>query len=65
MFWGTYIHFIDPGNQDMTIGNGRMWSACLAIFGMVLLNGLLVSSLISYFDKRTELWLKGGVRYIK
>lgn len=63
MFWGTYIHFIDPGNQDMTIGNGRMWSACLAIFGMVLLNGLLVSSLISYFDKRTELWLKGGVRY--
>ena len=63
MLWSTIYHFLDPGNQDMTIGKGRVWGALIAICGMVLLNGLLVSSIIGYFDKRKEQYAKGAMRY--
>ena len=63
MLWSTFFHLMDPGNQDMATGKGRLWAALIAISGMILLNGLLVSSLIGYFDKRKDLWVKGGTRY--
>lgn len=63
MLWSTIFHLMDPGNQDMATGKGRLWTAIIAISGMILLNGLLVSSLIGYFDKRKDLWMKGGTRY--
>jgi len=63
-FWTTYFHFIDPGNQHMTTTpEGRRWSAIIAILGVFLLNGLLVSSLVGWIDSRKEKWLKGEVRY--
>ena len=66
LFWTVYYHFIDPGNQHMTTSkSGRQRAAMAAILGYLLLNGLLVSTLISWFDRRKEKWLKGEVRYNK
>lgn len=64
IFWTVYFHFIDAGNQHMTVGqNGRGWAALIGILGVFLLNGLLVSSIIGSVDSRKERWLKGDVRY--
>jgi len=64
LLWSVYYHFIDPGNQHMTsTKNGRGWAALIAILGVFLLNGLLVSSIIGWIDSRKEKWLKGEVRY--
>ena len=64
LFWSTYYHFVDPGNQHMTTSqNGRGWSALIAILGVFLLNGLLVSSIVGWIDSRKEKWLKGEVKY--
>ncbi len=64
LFWTVYYHFIDAGNQHMASSKGgRGWVALIAILGVLLLNGLLVSTLINYFDHRKERWQKGEVRY--
>ena len=65
-FWGVYYHFIDPGNQHMTTTlGGRAVAALISIFGMFILNGLLVSSIIGWIDRRKEKWLKGEIKYDK
>lgn len=64
LFWAIYYHFIDPGNQHMTTSEtGRKIAALIAILGFLLLNGLLVSTLISWFDRRREQWIKGEINY--
>ena len=64
LFWTVYYHFIDPGNQHMTTSElGRKGSALIAILGFLLLNGLLISTLISWFDRRREHWINGEIRY--
>ena len=64
LFWTVYYHFIDPGNQHMTTSeSGRRASALTAVLGYFLLNGLLISMLISWFDRRRENWLNGEVKY--
>lgn len=64
IFWSTYFHFIDAGNQHMTTTkSGRLWAAVIAMFGVFLLNGLLVSSIIGWIDKRKEDWRTGTIRY--
>ena len=64
LFWNLYYHYMDPGNQHMTTSeNGRQRAAIVAILGYFLLNGLLVSTLISWFDRRKDKWTKGEVRY--
>lgn len=64
LLWSIYYHFIDPGNQHMTsTQNGRGWAGLIAILGVFLLNGLLVSSIVGWIDSRKEKWLKGEVRY--
>lgn len=64
IFWTVYYHFIDPGNQHMTTSpSGRGCSALIAILGVFLLNGLLVSSIIGWIDRRKEKWLNGDIRY--
>ncbi len=64
IFWTVFFHFIDPGNQHMTTSKtGRGWSALIALLGVFLLNGLLVSSIIGWIDSRKEKWLKGEVKY--
>ncbi len=64
VFWTVYYHFIDPGNQHMTTTpGGRTWASLIAILGVFLLNGLLVSSMIGWVDRRKEKWLNGEIRY--
>ena len=64
LFWTIYYHFIDPGNQHMTTSeSGHRVSALTAVLGYFLLNGLLISMLISWFDRRRELWINGEVKY--
>ena len=64
MFWSVFYHFVDPGNQDMaTSQSGRGWAAIIAMLGVFLLNGLLVSSIVGWFDSRKDKWLKGEVKY--
>ena len=64
LFWSIYVHYIDPGNQHMsTTPNARMWAALIAILGVFLVNGLLVSAIIGWIDIRKEKWLKGEVKY--
>ncbi len=64
LFWSVYYHFIDTGNQHMTSSQeGRGWGALVAILGMLLLNGVLVSILTDWFDRRRERWQKGEIRY--
>ena len=64
LFWTVYYHFIDAGNQHMTASlHGRVLAAIIAMLGVFLLNGLLVSSIIGEVDKRKERWLKGEAKY--
>lgn len=64
LFWTVYYHFIDAGNQHMTASlPGRVLAAIIAMLGVFLLNGLLVSSIIGEVDKRKERWLKGEAKY--
>lgn len=64
LFWGTYYHFIDAGNQHMTTTlPGRIWAAVVGLVGIFLLGGLMVSSIIGWIDRRKESWQKGTIRY--
>ena len=64
IFWSVYYHFIDPGNQHMATGKWeRLGVATVALAGVFLMNGLLVSSVIGWIDRRKELWRKGGIKY--
>lgn len=66
LLWTVYYNFIDPGNQHMTTTRrGRIIAGIVATGGFLLLNGLLISMLISWFDRRREQWLKGEVRYCR
>ena len=64
LFWTMYFHFVDPGNQHMsTTLAGRGIAGITAFLGIFLLNGLLVSSIISFIDRRKEWRLDGETRY--
>ena len=64
IYWNTYYHFIDPGNQGMaTTKEGRIWVVVIATCGMFLFNGLLVSSIIGWIDQRKERWQNGEIKY--
>lgn len=64
LLWAVYYHLIDPGNQHMTTTpRGRRLAALIAIIGVFLINGLLVSSIIGWIDRRKEQWKNGSVRY--
>ena len=64
LLWTVYYHFIDPGNQHAaSTDQGRNWAALIAILGVFLLNGLLVSSIVSWIDKRKDRWEKGMEPY--
>ena len=64
LLWTVYYQFIDPGNQHMTSTKaGRAWASLIAILGVFLLNGLLVSTIIGYVDSRKGRWLRGEIEY--
>lgn len=64
LFWSVYSHYIDPGNQHMAgTEKGRQYVALITILGYILLNGVLISTLVSWFDRRREQWIKGEIVY--
>lgn len=64
LFWTVYYHYIDPGNQHMSTSKwGRITASIVALCGILLLNGLLVSSLVGCFDSRKERIKNGEVYY--
>ena len=64
LFWIVFYHFIDPGNQQMAVsGSGRRLTALTTMLGIILMNGLLISTLISLFDRQKERWNDGEIRY--
>lgn len=64
--WIVFYHFVDPGNQHSTLSLvGRIIAGLCAVLGVLLLNGLLVSVLIGWFDSKREKWKNGEARYTK
>ncbi len=64
LYWSVFYHFVDPGNQHMTTTKtGRTWAALIAIVGVFVFNGLLVTTVIAWIDRRKERWMKGEARY--
>ncbi len=65
MLWNIYLHYMDPGNQNMATNNSRGWAALIAILGVLLLNGLLVSSIVGWINTRKETWTRGDICYTR
>lgn len=63
ILWYTYFHFVDPGNQQDTTTSGKVFTGILAILGILLFNGLMVTTIMSWIDKRKEDWRQGKIRY--
>ena len=64
LLWTLYYHFVDPGNQHVAPTlRGRIIAGVCACFGVILLNGLLISVLIGAFDVRRDRWRSGTLRY--
>lgn len=64
LYWSVYYHFVDPGNQhSATSDRGRWIVSIISILGIILLNGLLITTLINWFQQRQEQWRKGELRY--
>ena len=64
LLWSVYFHFMDPGNQIMgDSGLSRGWIGIIAVIGIFILDGFLVSSIVGWIDSRKEKWLNGEVKY--
>lgn len=64
IFWSTYLHYINPGNPHMSsTAVGRVWAVFIGIFGIFLMGGLMVSSIVGWFGDRKKMWADGTIRY--
>lgn len=63
LWWSVLYHFIDPGNQNMTYGFGRAIGLLLAISGGIFMNGILISSIVGWYDRYVDKWRCGLARY--
>ena len=64
LFWTVLYHFIDPGNQHMAMSSrGRFITFVISVLGCIIMTGLLITMLISMFERRRERWAKGELRY--
>lgn len=62
--WAVLYHFIDPGSQNMASpGSGRFIAFFLAISGCIFMNGLLISSIVGWYDRFVDKWRCGLARY--
>ncbi len=61
IFETVLFQFLDPGYQGFF--NGRAVSSIVAVLGVFFMNGLLISMLTSWFDKRQSKWENGKIRY--
>lgn len=64
IFWTTFYHFHDPGNQHMTgTPRGRFIAWIIGILGSILLTGILISSIVNYIERRIDRWKQGLIHY--
>lgn len=65
LFWDTIESYLNPSNH--TDGgysfSRRLYFFIVGILGVLFLNGLLVSFLVSYFESRREKWENGLLHY--
>ncbi len=66
LLWSVIYHFVDPGNQHMAqLGIARVIVLLLALSGCVILNGILVSAIIGWYERFVDKWRMGLARYDK
>ena len=63
VFWDTYENYINPEAHPNLSFSHRLYMLITGIFGIFLLNGILVSAIVSWVDKRSERWNSGDLRY--
>ena len=65
ILWHTYYLLIDSGNQHSYSKNlqGRFLVGFLGLFSLILLNGLLISAVMTTLDRHKEKWRDGVLRY--
>jgi len=64
LVWTVYYQFVNPGGQNMaSTSRGRIIAFVLAMLGMVLMTGLLISLISNFFQRRIERWRTGQIRY--
>ena len=63
VLWSAFFHYLDSGNQHITGEGGRLMSAIMSVCGILLFNGLLVSTMLSWTARRKEQWDNGYIRY--
>ena len=66
LFWTILYHYIDPGNQHMANeGWSRFWACIIALLGCVLMNGILISAFVGWYERFVDKWRTGFARYDK
>lgn len=64
LLWSVIYHFVDPGNQHMAqLGVARWIVLVVALSGCVILNGILVSAIIGWYERFVDKWRTGLARY--
>lgn len=63
ILWSVFFHYIDAGNLHVSAGAGRLMAGIIGLFGLVLFNGLLVSTILNWTARRKEQWDNGEIRY--
>lgn len=64
ILWTMLYHCIDPGNISAAQeGWPRIVALMIAVFGAIFVNGVLVSSIVSIFERHINKWEKGLARY--
>lgn len=64
ILWTMLYHCIDPGNQHMAVeGWPRVLVCLIALFGTIFMNGVLISSIVSLYERHINKWEKGLARY--
>lgn len=65
IFVNVYYNYMDPGQQAEVeeAGTDRFFVALFAILGVLLLNGLMVSTIVGWVDGRKDMWNRGVIHY--
>lgn len=65
ILWDTFENYIDFNGKLNVSFTHRLYLLLTGILGAVLLNGILVSIIVSWVEKRSERWRSGDLRYDK
>lgn len=64
IFWSILYHCIDPGNQHMANEGWARTIACIiALFGIIFINGVIVSAFVGWYERFVDKWKTGYARY--